>query len=254
MERGQVREMTPRTPGPESQGGAGEPGPLAGESPGDLPITARSQGLSTVRVAALTDGVFAIVLTLLVLDLHAPSALSQVQLIANLREIIPQLTLFVLTFAIVAVFWYGHHMEMHWIVRSDRVHLGITLAFLLTISFVPFSASLLGKNHQLPLAATVYGANLLLAGVVRYVHWAYATQRHRLVVPGLDADFIRHVGRVFMVVPLFYAIASALAWLSTIAAIAAFALIPLLYVRPSRSTRHLTSLRPLQVTPHNEDR
>ncbi len=244
-------ETTPRTPGQIPQSGACEPAPPERGLTDDAPVTARSQGLSTVRVAALTDGVFAIVLTLLVLDLHAPSASSQARLLASLSEIVPQLTLFVLSFAIVAVFWYGHHMEMHWIVRSDRVHLGITLAFLLTISFVPFSASLLGKNHQLPLAATVYGANLFLAGIVRYVHWAYATHHHRLVVPGLDADFIRHVSRVFIVVPLLYLIASAIAWLSTIAAIVAFALIPLLYVKPSRNTRHLTSLRPLQVSPHN---
>jgi uncharacterized membrane protein len=110
----------------------------------DTPVTARSQGLSTVRVSALTDGVFAIVLTLLVLDLHAPAATTQVQLLARLQAMLPSLVLFVMSFAIVAVFWYGHHMEMHWIVRSDRVHLGITLAFLLIISFVPFSASLLG--------------------------------------------------------------------------------------------------------------
>jgi uncharacterized membrane protein len=212
----------------------------------DASVAAPSQGLSTVRVAALTDGVFAIVLTLLVLDLHAPTAATQAQLLSSLREIVSQLTLFVVSFAIVAVFWYGHHMEMHWIIRSDRVHLGISLAFLLMISFVPFSASLLGKNHELPLAATIYGANLCLAGVIRYAHWAYATNNYRLVAPTLDADVIRYVGRVFIVVPVLYLAASALAWLSTTAAIIAFVLIPLLYVRPARNTRHLTSLRPLQ--------
>ena len=218
----------------------------------DPPVTARSQALSTVRVAALTDGVFAIVLTLLVLDLHAPSAGTPAQLLVSLRAIVPSLALFVMSFAIVAVFWYGHHMEMHWIVRSDRVHLGITLAFLLMISFVPFSASLLGKNHEFPLAATIYGANLFFAGIVRYAHWAYATHHYRLVAPGLDADFIKHVSRVFIIVPMLYALASALAWLSTLAATVAFVLIPLLYVRPSRSTRHLTSLRPLQSLPRKD--
>jgi uncharacterized membrane protein len=236
-------ETTPQTD-PED---AGSPAPID-----DAPVTARSQALSTVRVAALTDGVFAIVLTLLVLDLHAPSAATQVQLLASLRAIVPSLVLFVMSFTIVAVFWYGHHMEMHWILRSDRVHLGITLAFLLMISFVPFSASLLGKNLELPLAATIYGANLFLAGIVRYIHWEYATHNYRLVAAGLDGDFIRDVGRVFIIVPLLYVIASALAWLSTIAAIVAFVLIPLLYVKPSRKTRHLTSLRPLQSLPQKD--
>lgn len=213
------------------------------------PITAQSQGLSTARVASLTDGVFAIVLTLLVLDLHAPAATSQAQLLSDLRDIVPQLILFVVSFAIVAVFWYGHHMEMHWIVRSDRVHLGITLVFLLTISFVPFSASLLGKNPQLPLAATIYGTNLFLAGFVRCAHWSYATYGSRLVAPGLDPDFVRHVKRVFLVVPVLYLVAAGLSWLNTVIAIAAFILIPLLYVKPAGHTRHLTSLRPMQSVP-----
>jgi len=212
----------------------------------DASVRARSQGLSTVRVTALTDGVFAIVLTLLVLDLHAPTAISQMQLLSDLREIVPQLMLFVVSFAIVAVFWYGHHMEMHWIVRSDRVHLGITLIFLLTISFVPFSASLLGKNPQLPLAATIYGANLFLAGVVRYVHWTYASNGLRLMRSGLDAEFVRHIKRVFVLVPVLYLVAAGLSWLNTIIAIAGFVLIPLLYVKPARHTWHLTSLRPLE--------
>ena len=140
-------------------------------------------------------------------------------------------------------------MEMHWIVRSDRVHLGIILAFLLMISFVPFSASLLGKNHELPLAASIYGANLFLAGVVRHAHWAYATNGSRLVVPSLDPEFVRHVRRVFIVVPVLYLIAAALSRLNTIVAIAAFVRIPLHYVKPARHTRHLTSLRPLQSAP-----
>ncbi|MEA2680331.1 MAG: potassium channel family protein [Candidatus Binataceae bacterium] len=215
----------------------------------DASTTAQSLGLSTARVASLTDGVFAIVLTLLVLDLHAPAATSQAQLLSALRDIVPQLILFVVSFAIVAVFWYGHHMEMHWIVRSDRVHLGITLAFLLTISFVPFSASLLGKNPQLPIAATIYGANLFLAGVVRCSHWTYATNGSRLTRPGLEPEFARHVKRVFFVVAVLYLVAAGLSWLNTIIAIAAFVLIPLLYVRPARHTRHLTSLRPLEASP-----
>jgi uncharacterized membrane protein len=215
----------------------------AGESP------ARIEGLSTVRVAALTDGVFAIVLTLLVLDVHAPAAGTQAQLLARLRDIVPQLTLFAASFAIVAVFWYGHHMEMHWIVRSDRVHLGVTLAFLLTISFMPFSASLLGKNLALPIAATIYGANLCAAGIVRCVHWSYVTSGHRLVAADLDPALIRHVRRVFLVVPLLYVAAVATAWISPPAALVCFIIIPLLYVKPARQSRHLTSLRPLPATP-----
>jgi uncharacterized membrane protein len=135
------------------------------------------QALGTARVAALTDGVFTIVLTLLVLDLHTQHAATQMQLLSQLRGLAPQFASFVISFAVLGVFWYGHHMELHFIVRSDRVHLGITLAFLLTIALVPFSASLLGRNYEFPLAATIYGVNLCLAGMVRLVATASCSYR-----------------------------------------------------------------------------
>jgi len=206
--------------------------------------TADQRQLSTARLTTLADGVFAIVLTLLVFDLHAPSSETQTQLLSRLRELTPQLVSFLVSYIVLGILWYGHHMEMHWIVRSDRVHLGITLAFLLTVSFVPFSASLMGKNQQLPIASMIYAGNLCLAGLVRYVHWGYATKGSRLTQPDLASDFVRHVRRVFILVPLLYIAAAGVAWISPPAAIACFALIPVLYVIPSRQTQHLTSLKP----------
>jgi uncharacterized membrane protein len=206
--------------------------------------SAHKEGLGTARVMALTDGVFAIVLTLLVLDLQAPQATLDRQLWLQLQRLAPALISFVISFAVVGIFWYGHHMESHWIRRSDRVHLGLTLVLLLTVCFVPFSASLLGKNSTLPLAATIYGANLCLAGLIRYVHWRYATNGHRLVDEQIDPELVTHVRHVFLLVVVLYLAAIAISWLSTVASIASFALIPLLYVWPARQTRHLTSLPP----------
>ena len=208
------------------------------------PSAPNETGLGTGRIMALADGVFAIVLTLLVLDLHAPAATTNAHLVRQLKELLPPLLSFVVSFAVVGIFWYGHHMESHWIRRSDRVHLGITLALLLTICFVPFSAALLGRNQQLPVAASIYGVNLLAAGLVRYGHWVYATRGNRLVDAGIDPELVRHVRRVFLLVIVFYLLAIAIAWLSTIVAIGCFAAIPVLYVIPARQTRHLTSLRP----------
>ncbi len=191
---------------------------------------------------ALADGVFAIVLTLLVLDLRALQAGSNAELWLRLKDLVPALATFVISFAIVGVFWYGHHMESHWIERSDRVHIGITLVLLLTICFVPFSAALLSRNPGLALAATVYGANLCAAGSLRYAHWVYATAGRRLVAQAIDPAFARTVRRIFLLVVALYLIAIGVAWLNSTAAIAAFALIPVLYIIPARQTRHLTSL------------
>jgi uncharacterized membrane protein len=205
--------------------------------------SSQPEGLSTERATTLVDGVFAIVLTLLILDVRAPAAANQAELLARLRELTPQIASFLVSFAILGIFWYGHRMEMHWIVRSDRVHLGITLVFLLTITFVPFSAALLGKNQQLPIASLIYAGNLCLAGVIRLVHWVYATDGYRLTSAEIDPGTVRHVRRIFELVPILYIVSGALAWLSPTVAIVSFMLIPLLYIFPARQTRHLTSLR-----------
>lgn len=203
---------------------------------------AEIEGFGVARLSALTDGVFAVVLTLLVIDLRPPQAATNGMLFKELREIAPSLLEFVITFSIVSIFWYGHHMESHWIRRVDRMHLMITLMLLLTICFLPFTETLLERNDQLPLALTIYGANLGLAGVCRLLHWTHATRGKRLVDEDMDAELIRRVSRVFMLVVILYIAGIAISWISTIAALICFALTPLLYVRPSRQTRHLTSL------------
>jgi uncharacterized membrane protein len=202
------------------------------------------QGLTTVRVNALVDGFFAIVLTLLVLDLHAPTASSRAELVVKLHALAPSMVAYGVSFVVLGIFWYGHHMEMHWIVRSDRIHLGITLVFLLTISFVPFSAALLGNNQQMPLASALYAANMCAVGGTRYLHWIYATHGFRLTTREQPPDQIRFVRRIFMLVPILYIASGAIAWLSPPVAIACFVLIPLAYLMPSRQTRHLTSMPP----------
>jgi uncharacterized membrane protein len=209
----------------------------------EIPPESTTAALGTGRINALADGVFAIVLTLLVLDLHAPVAASNAQLAQQLRQLLPSLLAFIVSFVVVGIFWYGHRMESHWIRRSDRVHLGITLILLLTICFVPFSASLLGLNQRLPLAASVYGANLCAAGTVRFAHWVYATKGNRLVDAEIAPEQVKFVRRMFLLIVLLYVVAIAIAWLNTLVAIACFVAIPMLYVIPSRQTRHLTSLR-----------
>jgi hypothetical protein len=125
------------------------------------------------------------------------------------------------------------------------VHLGITLAFLLMINSYRFRHRYLAKimncHSRQPSMAAICASRALSA--------MSTGPTPRIIIAWLrtlDADVVRYVGRVFIVVPVLYLAASALAWLSPIAAIIAFVLIPLLYVRPARNTRHLTSLRPLQ--------
>ena len=112
----------------------------------DSDIQSPSYGLSSVRIMTLADGVFAIVLTLLVLDIKAPKAISEAELISKLLALWPKLFSYIISFVILGILWFGHHMEFHYIRRSDRIHIWLNLLFLMCIAFIPFSAALLGSN------------------------------------------------------------------------------------------------------------
>lgn len=211
-------------------------------NPSSNPQTS-SHGLSSGRITALVDGVFAIVLTLLILDIKAPTATSEPELIHGLMKLAPRLFSYTISFVILGIFWFGHHMEYHYIRRSDRILIWLNLLFLMCIAFIPFSASLLGEYLQYRVAAMIYGLNLLAAGVVRYFHWRYATRGHRLVDVDMNVQIIRKVERIFLIVPLVYLVAIFISLFSVTVSLVLYALVPLLYIRPPREDRHLTSLQ-----------
>jgi uncharacterized membrane protein len=202
-----------------------------------------NQSLASDRVATLTDGVFAIVLTLLVIELKAPEGTSSAELWQALVQLGPKFFSFALTFGIISIFWFGHHMEFHYIKRSDRVHLWLNLLFMMAISFLPFSASFLGNNPLQPLANAFYGIHLSILGFIRYWHWRYATDNHRLVDPSMSDDLIHEVSGTFLWVPCAYLIAAAVSYFSTYLSLLFYVILALRYVFSAKQDRHLTSLK-----------
>lgn len=196
------------------------------------------------RVAALADGVFAIVLTLLVIDVKAPEVANSTELVQSLLALGPKFFAFVLTFGITGIFWFGHYMEFHYIKRSDRLHLWLNLFFLMAIAFLPFSASLLGANPTLPLANAFYGVHLALLGFIRYAHWRYATDMHRLVDASMDNDLIHEVSGTFLWVACGYLLAAAVAYISVYASLILYVALALRYIISAKQDRHLTSIKP----------
>jgi uncharacterized membrane protein len=184
--------------------------------------------VSNSRIETLADGVFAIVLTLLILDIKAPQATSDAELIQKLLALEPKFFTYVLSFIILGLFWFGHQLVSRYIKHSDHIHLWLSLLFLMSIAFIPFSAAVLGENGQQRSAVIVYGGNLLLSGSIRCLHWRYVTRNHRLVDPGLDARLIAKIANAFLVIPFFYTIAIATSFFSIQVSLFLYAISPLL--------------------------
>lgn len=203
------------------------------------PTTHRTLG--TQRIETLVDGVFAIVLTLLVLDIQAPQATSEMDLIIKLWELRDNIFSYIVSFTVLGTFWYGHTIEFHYIQRSDRIHILLNLIFLLCIAFIPFSASLIAKDGRFHSSSVVYGVNLLLTGVVRYFHWCHITSGHRLIDPSIEPRLIQAIRRRFLMVPFACLFAIFISLINTRISLLFYALIPAIYIRRVRGSGIPTS-------------
>lgn len=148
-------------------------------SPPAVPPT-QAVGVSKARLEALCDGVFAIVITLLVLELMGgplAEAHEAAEVDAALLGLAPRFTSFVISFAIGGVFWVAHHGQLHWIRHTDRRHIWANIGFLLGVSLLPFSAALLGEHPSVRSAVWTYGANVVIVGAALLGQWAYAVRR-----------------------------------------------------------------------------
>ena len=151
----------------------------------------RQAGLSKARIEALTDGIFATVMTVLVLGLRSPATnLSEGDLKSQIFQLWPNILAYAFSFVVLGLYWIGHHNQFHYIKQTDRIFLWINIIFLLTIGFIPFSTSLIGEYPFSPTVVRLYGANLAATGLALNGVWWYATRNHHLVDKDLDPHII----------------------------------------------------------------
>lgn len=179
---------------------------------------------------AFSDGVFSIVITLLILNVHMPSgdAVSA----ATLGAVLPYVGSFVLSFVVVGVYWISHHHMLHFVRQVDRRLLWLNLLLLLCVVFIPFPTSLLSTGFRSPLVISLYGSSLVLTNAAGLFFWQYATTHPDLVAPHLSRQFAKLVMKIHASPICIYVLAIILAewsiWLSLFlfAAVPAFFIIP----------------------------
>jgi len=136
-------------------------------------------GTSAERLAALSDGLFAVAMTLLVLDLRVP-ALEAIHGEADLRQALvglaPRALIYLMSFLTLGIFWVGQQTQLNFVARSDRTLSWLHLAFLFSVSLMPFSTSLMAEYIAYRTALLVYWFNILLLGIVLYLTWRYAVR------------------------------------------------------------------------------
>jgi uncharacterized membrane protein len=143
------------------------------------------------RILALSDGVFAFSLTLLVVSLAVPTATSSSALASQLLDQAPTYFSYIISFVAVASIWYGHHESFKYIRRYDGRLIALNFGSLLLIAFLPFPTAVLGRNQQEPLAAILYALTLALSNLFFAATWWHASHGRRLVRSDLSPAIVR---------------------------------------------------------------
>ncbi len=166
------------------------------------------------RLETLTDGVFAIIMTILVFNLSVPELLlfaegdyASERLSAKIASLWPDFLAYLISFSTLGVYWVSHHRIFRWILYVNRPLIGINLSFLMVIGIVPFSTALLTHymDHQISIFA--YSSNAILAGILIYILYYYAKRNPELVDKSVQALIGKISGRRVVVTTLTYFVA-----------------------------------------------
>ncbi|MGB2604483.1 MAG: TMEM175 family protein [Candidatus Sulfotelmatobacter sp.] len=191
----------------------------------------RVAGQSVERLAALSDGIFAVAMTLLVLDLRVPATdavHSEHDLRRALIVLSPRLLVFLMSIMTNGIFWVGQQTQLNHFARADRNLAWIHIAFLCCISLTPFSTALLAEFIHYRTALLVYWSNILLLGLTLFWSWTYAT-RANLLADDLPPEIHPAVIRRIVIGQLLYALGALLCFFNTYYSIAAIVMVQLNY-------------------------
>jgi len=191
----------------------------------------RVAGQSVERLAALSDGIFAVAMTLLVLDLRVPASdavHSEHGLWRMLVALSPRLLIFLMSVMTLGIFWVGQQTQFNHFARADRNLAWIHIAFLCAVCLIPFSTSLLAEFIHYRTALLVYWMNILLLGATLYWSWSYAT-RAALLSDHVPTDIHTAVVRRIVIAQSLYTAGAALCFLNTYYSIAAIVLVQVNY-------------------------
>jgi len=174
-------------------------------------------GQNIERIAALSDGIFAVAMTLLVLDLHAPAAAlihNNADLTFALAALAPKFGVYVMSFLTLGIFWVGQQTQLNFLTRADRDLAWLHLMFLFFVTMIPFSTALIGEFIEYRAALLIYWLNILLLGAALFCTWRYSV-RAKLVSEDMPVMMHRGVERRIFIAQSLYAFGAALCVIDT---------------------------------------
>lgn len=190
------------------------------------------------RLEAFSDGVFAIVITLMIFDIKAPIVPIN-ELSSALDSLLPKFLSFILSFVIIGVYWISHHNMLHFIEKTDRVSLWLNLLVLLTICIIPFPTSLVGNYPTAKASVIIYGLTLSSVNMAGTWFWYYCSKNNRLTSSKLNPAFSRKVVYLHSSPVVLYLLAIILSFVSIKVSYAIYVFVPVFFIVPNALLKRL---------------
>ena len=176
-------------------------------------------GQRIIRVEALSDGVFAIAMTILVLDLvdqNATKNISEKELLAALTALLPKFLSFFLSFLTLGIFWIGQMTQYDFINKYNRKLTWFTVMFLMFVSVLPFTTTILSNHFSNKVSILLYWVNILFIGIISWLHWEVAAKQSFLNIAGQEKkNIIKLFRNRVLTAQILYAFGAALCFINT---------------------------------------
>jgi uncharacterized membrane protein len=196
----------------------------------------------TARIEAFSDGVFAIAITLLIIEIGVPHVTGEESLSEALGDLWPSYGAYVLSFVMIGIYWANHHSLFRLFVRTDHFFLMLNVFFLMAIAFLPFPTAVLGEYldnaAQRDAAVRLYALGLLLPAFGWLMVWLYAIARD-LVDERLVPNYVRFLTVQYLLSNVLYAGALMLSFFDGWVTLAIVVGLTLLYLLPPRRPRYV---------------
>jgi uncharacterized membrane protein len=195
----------------------------------------------TSRLETFADGVMAIAITLLILEIKVPEIHGEHSLARALLDQWPSYAAYFVSFITIGIMWINHHHMFKLIRRADHTFLVLNVLFLMTIAFLPWPTALLAEYARDPggrtAGAMIYGVTMLLIAVMFNLVWRYAGGKHRLLFAGVSDRMVRRTNNSYLLGPIIYGSAALIALVNPLISLAIYAALAIYWLLPGTGPR-----------------
>jgi uncharacterized membrane protein len=201
--------------------------------------------LSTNRLEAFSDGVFAIAITLLILEIKIPSH-EEIEHAGSLYDFLihlwPSYFAYILSFLVIGIYWANHHAFISLFTKTDHIFNMLNVLLLMFIAFLPYPTALLGDfftdESQQSTAVTFYALGIWLPSIAWYFIWLYG--RKNLIDPRLSPTYLTGLNKLYLLSHLFYMVAFTISFFNAYISIGINIILALVYLMPPKKKEYIS--------------